>query len=32
VTCIGTDGHRYYDHRYENGNWSGWSTSRIRKP
>ncbi|MGW9206022.1 hypothetical protein ACWGR4_03390 [Embleya sp. NPDC055664] len=29
VTCIGMNGKRYYDHRYTNGNWSGWSTTRI---
>ncbi|MEV5239577.1 hypothetical protein AB0K89_10760 [Streptomyces cinnamoneus] len=29
VTCIGMDGRRYYDHRYANGSWSGWSTRRI---
>ena len=29
ATCIGTDHRRYYDHRYENGHWSGWTTHRI---
>lgn len=30
VTCVGLNGKRYYDHRYSNGHWSGWTTRRIR--